>query len=55
MNERPVRILLDASAIVGRLDAASAALAAIDRDVDVLTASPGLYGGLAGGGPVIAI
>ena len=41
--------------IVGRLDAASAALAVIDRDIDVLTAQPGLYGGLAGGGPVIAI
>jgi hypothetical protein len=41
--------------IVGRLDAASAALAAIDFDIDVLTARPGLYGGLAGGGPVIPI
>jgi hypothetical protein len=40
---------------VGRLDAASAALAAIDLDVDVLTTQPGLYGGLAGGGPVIGI
>jgi hypothetical protein len=37
--------------IVGRLDAASAALAAIDLDIDILTAQPGLYGGLAGGGP----
>jgi hypothetical protein len=42
-------------AIVGRLDAASAALAAIDQDVSVLTAEPGLYDGLAAGGPVIAI
>lgn len=41
--------------IVGRLDAASAALAAIDLNVDILTAQPGLYGGLAGGGPVIPI
>jgi hypothetical protein len=39
--------------IVGRLDAASAAVAAIDGDVSILTAQPGLYGGLAGGGPVI--
>jgi hypothetical protein len=41
--------------IVGRLDAASAALAAIDLDCAVLTAQPGLYGGLAGGGPIIPI
>ncbi|MGC9670942.1 hypothetical protein ACNTMW_30895 [Planosporangium sp. 12N6] len=41
--------------IVGRLDAAAAVLAAIDHDCDVLTAQPGLYGGLAGGGPVIPI
>jgi hypothetical protein len=39
--------------IVGRVDAASAALTAIDWDIDVLTSQPGLYGGLAGGGPVI--
>lgn len=41
--------------IVGRLDAASAALTAIDLSVDVLTTQPGLYGGLAGGGPVIGV
>jgi predicted nucleic acid-binding protein len=41
--------------IVGRLDAASAVLAAIDLDCHVLTGQPGLYGGLAGGGPVIGI
>lgn len=41
--------------IVGRLDAAAAALAAIDLGCAVLTAQPGLYGGLAGGGPIIAI
>lgn len=41
--------------VTGRLDAASAVLAAIDADCDVLTAQPGLYGGLAGGGPVIVI
>jgi hypothetical protein len=39
---------------VGRLDAASAVLAAIDLDCQVLTGQPGLYAGLAGGGPVIA-
>jgi len=41
--------------IVGRLDAASAAVAAVDGDVSILTAQPGLYGGLANGGPVIPI
>jgi hypothetical protein len=41
--------------IVGRLDAASAAVVAVDWDVSILTAQPGLYGGLAGGGPVIPI
>jgi hypothetical protein len=40
---------------VGRLDAASAVLAAIDLDCQVLTGQPGLYGGLAGGGPVIPL
>lgn len=40
---------------VGRLDAASAVLAAIDLDCQVLTGQPGLYGGLANGGPVIPI
>ena len=40
---------------VDRLDAASAVLAAIDLDCLVLTAQPGLYGGLAGGGPIIPI
>jgi hypothetical protein len=39
---------------VGRLDAASAVLAAIDLDCQVLTNRPGLYAGLEGGGPVIA-
>ena len=41
--------------IVGRLDAASAAVAALDLDVSIPTGQPGLYGGLAGGGPIIAI
>lgn len=40
---------------VGRLDAAVAALAAIDADCHVLTAVPGLYAGMPGGGPVIGI
>jgi len=40
---------------VGRLDAASAVLAAIDVDCLVLTGQPRLYAGLAGGGPIIAI
>ncbi|XTZ13863.1 hypothetical protein ACQSSU_20415 [Micromonospora echinospora] len=40
---------------VGRLDAASAVLAAIDLGCDVLTGQPGLYAGLAGGGPIIPI
>jgi hypothetical protein len=39
----------------GRLDAASAALAAVDLDVALLTAQPGLYGGMADGGPVIPV
>jgi hypothetical protein len=41
--------------IVGRVDAACAAIAAVDLDVSILTGQPGLYGGLAGGGPVIPI
>ena len=40
---------------VGRLDAATAVLAAIDLGCDVLTAQPGLYAGLVGGGPIIPI
>ena len=38
---------------VGRLDAASAVLAAIDLGCQVLSNRPGLYAGLEGGGPVI--
>jgi len=41
--------------IVGRADAASAALAAIDNDCDVLTRQSGLYAGLEAGGLVIPI
>ncbi|MGC4808638.1 hypothetical protein [Micromonospora sp. DT233] len=40
---------------VGRADAASALLAAVDAGGYVLTAQPGLYAGLAGGGPIIPI
>jgi hypothetical protein len=49
------RALAATCGIVGRPDAASAALASIDLDVDVLTAQPGLYAGLAGGGSIIEI
>jgi hypothetical protein len=49
---RALAAMLD---IIGRLDAASAAVAAVDFDVSVLTGQPGLYGGMAGGGPVIGI
>jgi hypothetical protein len=41
--------------IVGRVDAASAALAAIDNECDVLTRHPGLYAGLNAGGLVIEV
>jgi hypothetical protein len=40
---------------VGRMDAALAVLGAVGSGCDVLTACPGLYGGLEGGGPIIAI
>jgi uncharacterized protein with PIN domain len=49
------RALAAAYDTVGRLDAASAVLAAIDLGCDVLTGQPGLYAGLAGGGPIIPI
>jgi hypothetical protein len=41
--------------VTGRLACASAALTAVNADRDVLTAQPGLYGGMAGGGPVIPL
>jgi hypothetical protein len=41
--------------IVGTLDAASAALMAIDRRINILTAQPGLYGGLSDSGPIIPV
>jgi hypothetical protein len=40
---------------VGRLDAASAVLAAYDLDVLILTSQAALYAGLAGGGPIIEL
>jgi hypothetical protein len=49
------RALAAAYDTVGRLDAASAVLAAIDGDRPILTAQPALYAGLEGGGPIIAI
>jgi predicted nucleic acid-binding protein len=49
---RALSITLDT---VGRMDAATAVLAAFDHVCSVLTAQPGLYGGIAGGGPVISI
>ena len=49
------RALAATIGIVGMQDAASAVLAAIDENGYVLTARPGLYGGLAGGGPIIAV
>jgi hypothetical protein len=41
--------------VVGLHEATSAALSAIEFNCDVLTARPGLYSGLADGGPVIPI
>lgn len=49
------RALAAAYDLVGRLDTAAAALAAIDHDCAVLTRQTSLYAGLAGGGPVIPI
>jgi len=39
--------------MVGRMDCASAVLTAIDLDCLIMTNQPGVYGGLAGGGPII--
>lgn len=41
--------------LVGRWDAAAATLLALDLDVPVLTATPGLYAGLGGGDLTIGI
>ncbi|MET8909553.1 hypothetical protein [Micromonospora sp. NPDC004551] len=49
-NWRALAVVYDT---VGRLDAAAALLAAVDNDGYVLTGQPGLYAGLAGGGPII--
>ena len=40
---------------VGRLDAATAVIAAYDSDSLILTAQPRLYGGLQDGGPIIPL
>lgn len=40
---------------VGRLDAATAVIAAYDLDSLILTAQPRLYGGLQDGGPIIPV
>lgn len=40
---------------VGRLDATSAVLTAIDLECHLLSGQPGLYAGIAGGGPIIPI
>lgn len=50
-NWKPLAVTVD---LVGRLDAASAVLEAYDLDCAVLTCQPGLYAGLADGGPIIA-
>lgn len=60
MTDGSMRFLLDASAeaitgVVGKLDAASAVVAANSLDISVLTARPGLYGGLEDGGPIIPV
>jgi hypothetical protein len=65
VNHRVAEVLVDDAArwralaatydIVGRLDAASAVLAAIDRGCPLLSGQPGLYGGLEDGGPIIPI
>jgi hypothetical protein len=47
--------LADTVWIVGAVEAASAVLAAERHDCHVMTARPGLYGGLANGGDVIEI
>jgi hypothetical protein len=41
--------------LVGRLDAAEALLAALDRECHVLTGEPALYSGLGDDPPIIAI
>ncbi|MEU1813251.1 hypothetical protein [Micromonospora aurantiaca (nom. illeg.)] len=41
--------------VIGRADAASAVLAAVWHDCDVLTAVPALYAGLDEGGPILPI
>ena len=49
------KVLATIRTIVGRVDAASAALMALDYDVDVATRTPGVYAGLNGGGFVLPL
>jgi hypothetical protein len=49
------RMLAEVYAIVGRLDAAAAGLAALDARTAILTKQPGLYAGLGDGRLVIPI
>lgn len=55
VETRDWRALAATSWIVGRVDAASAVLCAIDLDCHVLSAQSGLYGGLLDGGPIIEV
>ncbi|MER7334073.1 MULTISPECIES: hypothetical protein [unclassified Micromonospora] len=41
--------------MLGRLDAATALLAAVDNECHLLTGQPGLYAALDGGGPIIPL
>ena len=49
------KVLAVTRTIVGAVDVASAALMALDHDVDVATRVPGLYAGLNGGGFVLRL
>jgi hypothetical protein len=49
------RALAVAQQVVGRVDAASAVLDALDADCPILTGQPALYGGLEGEGRIIAL
>lgn len=49
------KVLATIRTIVGRVDAASAALMALDYDIDVATRTPGVYAGLNGGGFVLPL
>jgi hypothetical protein len=49
------KVLAVTRTMVGPVDVASAALMALDHDVDVATRVPGLYAGLDGGGFVLKL